>query len=142
MFDKVLVAVDGSESSRGAIELAKNLLINGNTKAITLVSVAALAPVPLEALEFVVSEPERLEIVAKTVLEKAAAGFEKDGFKVDTVVLSGDPGASIAQYAYDNRFNLIVMGSRGLSGVKGMVLGSVSHNVLHTAHCPVLIHRD
>lgn len=142
MFEKVLVAVDGSESSKGAIELAKNLALNGITKSVTMISVATFSPVPLEALEFVVAEPNHLEQVAKAVVEKGAADLAKDGVKVETVVVNGDPGLLITQYAHDNKFDLILMGSRGLSGVKGMVLGSVSHTVLHTAHCPVLIYRD
>lgn len=109
---------------------------------ITLISVAPIPSLPLQAMDFMLSEPNHLEPIANMVVDNAMASLEKDGIAVDAVVISGDPGLQISKYAEENQFDCILLGSRGLSVVKGIVLGSVSHKILHTAHCPVLIYRS
>lgn len=135
------MAVDGSNSSQGAIELAKNMAKSGMAASITLISVAPIPSLPLQAMDFMISEPNQFEPIAKLVVDNARASLEKDGIEADAVVLSGDPGLQVSKYADDNQYDCILLGSRGLSVVKGIVLGSVSHKILHTAHCPVLIYR-
>jgi len=61
------------------------------------------------------------------------------GLDVQTSVLGGGPGAAIAAYAVDVRAGLVIMGSRGHGGFTGMLLGSVSHRVIHDAPCPVMV---
>jgi len=141
MFKKVLVAVDGSDSSQGAIKLVKGLAQSGLVEAITLISVAPAPSLPLQAMDFIVSETNRLQPLSNLVVENARSSLESIGLKVDTVVLSGDPGTQICKYAKENQYDLILLGSRGLSTVKELVLGSVSHKVLQMANCPVLIFR-
>jgi nucleotide-binding universal stress UspA family protein len=63
------------------------------------------------------------------------------GLGVETTVLGGGPGPAIAGYAVDVKAGLIVMGSRGHGGFTGMLLGSVSHRVVHDAPCPVMVIR-
>ena len=59
--------------------------------------------------------------------------------KVSTEVLYGDPGQAIADLG--RTAGLIVVGSRGRGGFTGLLLGSVSHNVIHNAECPVMVVR-
>jgi nucleotide-binding universal stress UspA family protein len=59
--------------------------------------------------------------------------------EVTTAVLYGDPGRSLAELA--RTAGLVVVGSRGHGGFTGMLLGSVSHRLLHDAECPVLVVR-
>ncbi|WP_404393005.1 universal stress protein [Humibacillus xanthopallidus] len=59
--------------------------------------------------------------------------------KVSTEVLYGDPGQAIADLG--RTAGLVVVGSRGRGGFKGLLLGSVSHNVIHNAECPVMVVR-
>lgn len=54
-------------------------------------------------------------------------------------LLEGPAGAVIPEVAEDESCELIVMGSRGLSNLQGLIIGSVTHRVLHTAKCPVLV---
>ncbi|WP_348651721.1 universal stress protein [Paenibacillus silviterrae] len=56
-----------------------------------------------------------------------------------TVHLKVDPEHEILKYARDTEQQLIIIGSRGLSGIKEMMLGSVSHKVSQLSNCPVLI---
>jgi nucleotide-binding universal stress UspA family protein len=53
----------------------------------------------------------------------------------------GDPANAIVRYAEENGVDLIVMGSRGLTEIEGLLLGSVTHHVLHRCKVPVLIVR-
>lgn len=60
---------------------------------------------------------------------------------VTSVVLSGDPGTEIAEYAEQSDADLIAIPSHGYHGFKRFVLGSVAERVVRHAHCPVLILR-
>lgn len=57
-------------------------------------------------------------------------------------VVHGDPGTVICRIAEDEAFDLIVVGSHGSGFIKRVLLGSVSHHVLHHAPCPVLVVRE
>jgi nucleotide-binding universal stress UspA family protein len=59
--------------------------------------------------------------------------------KVDIVIGISSVVKEIVNYAEKNRINMIVVGSRGLSGIKKMLLGSVASGVVTYAHCPVLV---
>ncbi|HLN61048.1 MAG TPA: universal stress protein, partial [Symbiobacteriaceae bacterium] len=61
--------------------------------------------------------------------------------RVATEVQVGEPAEEIVDLARLEGYDLIVMGSRGLNQVKELLVGSVSHRVLHTAPCPVLVAR-
>jgi len=88
--------------------------------------------VPMDVLIRRTGEP----ILRKTV---AALGLPES--QVVTEVQVGEPAEEIVDYARLEQVDLIVMGSRGLSPIKELLLGSVSDKVLRTAPCPVLIAR-
>lgn len=74
------------------------------------------------------------------LLEAAAAGVRARGLdNVVTAVLDGDPADEILRYAKQNGSDLIATGSRGLSGLKSLFLGSVSHRLVENAECPCLV---
>lgn len=82
-----------------------------------------------------------LEAVTKAgevVLERAASmvpsGIEKESFSE-----TGSPAVVILDFAKSNDMDLIIMGSRGLGVVKGVLLGSVSQYVVEQSECPVLV---
>ncbi|MFQ6064459.1 MAG: universal stress protein [Candidatus Bathyarchaeia archaeon] len=58
---------------------------------------------------------------------------------VSTKLVEGRPSERIVEVAKEGKFDVIVMGSRGLGGIKGFFLGSVSDRVADEAACPVLI---
>ncbi|MGV2805317.1 universal stress protein, partial [Clostridium perfringens] len=72
-------------------------------------------------------------------LQQAKSKLKSAGINPETVHLKGDPAHEILNYARDTEQQLIIIGSRGLRGIKEMMLGSVSHKVSQLSSCPVLI---
>lgn len=77
---------------------------------------------------------ETLELVSSYVEE-----LERAGVPYIERLLEGPAGEVIAETAKTEKCELIVMGSRGLSNLQGLIIGSVTHRVLHTASCPVMV---
>jgi nucleotide-binding universal stress UspA family protein len=59
--------------------------------------------------------------------------------KIEQVVREGDPAKIVVKRAKKLDVDLLVVGTRGLTGIKGITLGSVAHKVTAAAHCPVLV---
>jgi nucleotide-binding universal stress UspA family protein len=76
---------------------------------------------------------------AHLFLQSTAHRLQKLGHTVRSQVLTGTPVETILDQAKAQRPDLILMGSRGRQGVRRLVLGSVSHAVLHSAPCPILV---
>lgn len=70
--------------------------------------------------------------------ERVADRFREAGVPVRTDVLKGSPGQAIVDYVDERGIDLVVMGTRGRSGVRRVLLGSVAENVVRLADCPVL----
>ncbi|WP_080876237.1 universal stress protein [Oceanobacillus timonensis] len=144
MFNNILVAIDESEVSNKVLEAARSMVdINRSNVTIVLVNVSkenvtpGLTYVPKDYLEDVLLE---LENESKDILEKAKNKLMTlEGATVNTVSLKGDPAHQILEYAKEHAQDMIIIGSRGISGVKGVMLGSVSHKVSQLSECPVLI---
>lgn len=81
----------------------------------------------------------RLREDALGVLKRAEGIFEGQGVEYSVETLSGPAGYVLAKRAQSKEYDLIVMGSHGHSDIAGLFLGSVTHKVLNTIYCPVLI---
>lgn len=142
LFSKILLPVDGSEHSLHAAKQARGV---AKTQGAEIVLLHSFGPLPMilggSAREEVVREErgESEKILAKFREILAEEGGE--GIKVHAMTAEGNPADVIISEAKKQGCDLIVMGSRGLTDMEGLVLGSVSHKVLHAAHCPVLISR-
>jgi nucleotide-binding universal stress UspA family protein len=73
------------------------------------------------------------------ITERAAATAKGAGLDPETVVISGDRAESLATLAADRGAGMVVIGSRGEGALKGLVLGSVAHKLLHLSPAPVLV---
>lgn len=82
---------------------------------------------------------EKLQAKGEEALKTAKAELEKENLRADAEVLEGDPAERIDQYAVAHEADLIIVGHRGLSGLKKLVQGSVSQKVVEKANCPVLV---
>jgi nucleotide-binding universal stress UspA family protein len=133
------VPVDGSENSFRAFERALELA-KGNGAQVTAVLVIEAPPtVYVESQKLLDQLLENFRRESAKVLDKYEDLAEKQGLKVETAVMEGDPASNILGYSEKGGFDMIVMGSRGLGKFRGMVLGSTSRKVLQNAKCPVLI---
>ena len=137
MIKKILVPIDGSEHAQKAIELAANVATQ-NDATVHLLHIISSTKIPKEVEDFVKSErieeppTAYLQIVGDKILGAAESEAKKIGIKnVEKTVLEGDPAEGILNYAKEGDFDMIVIGSRGLGGVKGLMLGSVSSKVCH-----------
>lgn len=140
MFERILLAVDGSEhalhATRKAAELARLM------KPVEFRIVVAYDPIPLYLgepnMQVVITnrKGEAEEILAAAVKEVGEVPCE-----IHTEILEGDPASAIIEVAKTRGSHIIVMGSRGLGRLAGLVLGSTSQKVVAHAPCPVLIVR-
>ena len=147
MFKHIVVAVDGSSFSLRAVSLAGELAALSEAELILLNVIEGRAdarmPRPLRAYAEVehvsITQADVLQEAAEEVLAAANAEIAARGIHVKSLIAAGDPAAGIIQHARIVNAELIVMGSRGLSDLKGLLLGSVSHKVTQLAECAVMI---
>ena len=99
-----------------------------------------MAPVPAyETEEVLAKQAEEEERHGKALLEETVNELENYGIQAKSVLLRGDAATEIIQYANENQVGLIVAGSRGLSQMRRLLLGSLSRKLVHYAGCSVLI---
>ncbi|RWZ58630.1 universal stress protein [Halobacillus fulvus] len=139
---KILVAYDGSELSKKAIEEVKKQAVEAEEKEVHIVSVVQpTGPATQPAISRQMGE-EMAEKYAGE-LEGIKQQLGEDQGTVVTKVLVGEmernPGQNICKYAEEQGADLIIIGSRGFGNVKRILLGSVSSNVVQHATCPVLV---
>jgi len=136
---RIVVGVDGSEGAQQALEFA--LREAKLRRAGLRVVMSWQEPATLYAGGFVVPKPvdEEFERGVHDALDRvlAAANGAKEGVYVDAVVRKGQAAKVLVD---ESRFaDLLVVGSRGLGGFRGLLVGSVSQACAHHAHCPVAI---
>ncbi len=144
MFSTMLVAYDGSEQSWMAVRAAAEMAHKFNSQVIALqVFEVSTAPLPGYSVSEDAQGVTRSFVdQLQTALEKEAAViFDKASIRYELVREIGHPVGRIVAVAEREQADLILMGSRGMGGLKSLLLGSVSDGVLHHAHCPVLIMR-
>jgi nucleotide-binding universal stress UspA family protein len=135
-FTRILAPVDFSARSQGAAQYAEALACHFRSELI-LLNVA----LPVQTYGFpdaMAVAPELIEDVltqSKATLNDFAQGLK--GITVKRVVIEGDPGLEIVEYAKDTKCDLIVMPTHGYGPFRRFLLGSVTAKVLHDAHCPV-----
>jgi nucleotide-binding universal stress UspA family protein len=138
MLEKILLAVDMSNHARKAVPAAVELARAGGGSVHVLHVRELYYPVP----PTVVGErPEDAQALVDGVVEELkAAGLEADGAVRPST--GGSPAGAILEEAREVGAGLVVLGSRGLSDLGGLLLGSVAHKVIHLSSCPVLVVRD
>ncbi|OIJ21408.1 universal stress protein [Anaerobacillus alkalidiazotrophicus] len=137
MFQNILLAADGSAHSLRAANNAIHLLTNKETGSIKVVYVVDGSTSKSDVLHNKDSKDiaEKRREKVKDILSL----LETSNINHDYIILHGDPGETIVDYANNNSFDCLVIGSRGLNRLQSMVLGGVSHKVAKRAKCPVMI---
>lgn len=138
-FKKILVPFDGSPGAEKALRVAAQLAKSPGTQmaVLNVAETISFPGAPTEAafLERGMRELQELE------MRKSAVLLKKLKAKALLASARGHPVDVIIKYAKKGKFDVIVMGSRGRSGISQMFLGSVSEGVIHHAHCAVLVVR-
>lgn len=141
---KVVAGVDDSESSHQALALAAEIAASAGAP-LQIVCVAAML-VPeawawAETSSAGTGHADALRAQAEATVKRAGERVRDahPGLTVKTDVLLGHPGHVLAQLGHEA--GLVVVGSRGRGGFTGLLLGSVSHTVIHEAGCPVMVVR-
>ena len=146
MFHSILVPVDGSEGAKKALDVACQLASQANVTLHILNVPEELAHETMlvwgiGAIAIEASNQERENISQQVIAKAAEAARAKGISQVETVIAQGDPARTIVNEAKRRGVEAIVMGSRGLSNLRGLVVGSVSHKVSHIADCTVITVR-
>ena len=144
MIKTILVPTDGSEHAEKAVALAADLAKKYDSKLLLLHVMKELGSdrIPEGLREYAraehieVTERDILESVARQIVRKAeVVARDHEAPDIQSALEFGDPAASILDSATKSDADLIVMGTRGLGDLQGMLLGSVSHKVCHLADC-------
>ncbi|QXJ27853.1 Universal stress protein UspA-related nucleotide-binding protein [Saccharolobus shibatae B12] len=135
---RILVGYDGSENAERALDFAIELASKFSARLfvvevidLTLFYNSGVLP-PLEATK-------SLEEKAKKDVKKAIEKAKSKGVDAEGITLEGDPAHSILEFAKDNQVDVIVIGSRGLSKVQRIFLGSVSNKIVQESKIPVIV---
>ena len=133
---KILVPLDGSRNS--SVGLDKAIYIARQCGA-TITGIHVVSIYPQHLGDLVTPLKAKLLQDAVKFMEKAKVVCAQNGVVFHHKILYGEAKLEIIDFAKQNKFDLIVMGSRGLGGMKEALLGSVSNAIVHKSHVPVLV---
>lgn len=137
MFEKILVPLDGSEHSiralKNAIQIAKKF--DGSITLIHVYTVSPFVITPTQVYKYV----QAIQELGNSILEEGKNLVKAEGVQVKTLLKEGHTVEKILETVTKENINLVVLGSRGLSKLKGILMGSVSEGVTKNAPCPVLV---
>jgi nucleotide-binding universal stress UspA family protein len=139
--DTIVVGTDGSEGAARAVSEAARLARMTGARLVIVSAVSDLHPYREHVESSGREDLIQLGAVADQLLMRAAAEAGDD-VEIETVSRQGDPAQVLADVATEEDAQVIIVGDRGLSGVKRFLLGSVSQKVSHHAPCSVLIVRN
>ena len=141
MYKRILIPLDGSPLAEQALPHAIAMAECFQSE---LVLLRVLIPLPsaVTTTEAALQRAaEEAAIFAREYLDRVAAGVQERGITVQMVTIGGRPHYQIIQYAETNQVDLIVMCTRGHSGLSRWLMGSVSDRVVRGANVPVLLVR-
>jgi nucleotide-binding universal stress UspA family protein len=140
----VIVGLDDSDASERALEMGAEIAAAAGAK-LRLVTVARVASIEswayAEDTQAGTDQTHAVRDLAEDTLRRAEAHVRgsRPELTIETEVLYGEPGHVLGELAA--RAGLVAVGSRGRGGFAGLLLGSVSHTVIHEAPCPVMVVR-
>ncbi|MDK2892745.1 universal stress protein [Methanohalophilus sp.] len=142
IYKKILIATDGSEQNRRAInygiELAR--LSEAKVYVIYVVDTASFESIPMDGGWEMMYE--LLEKEGREITDTVSDMIKENNIDVESRVLEGHPSHEIIEFAENNDIDLIVMGTHGKSGFDRFLLGSVAEKVTRNSKVPVMVVRD
>ncbi|MDD3652693.1 MAG: universal stress protein [Desulfotomaculaceae bacterium] len=144
MYKKILVPFDNSSQSFSAAQ-----------HALKLATVRRATVTLFHVIQDIINDPEErarvrigidretilneLKVKAQTMLEQLREQLAGNDIKIDTAVVVGNPAKEILKKAKIEGYDVIIIGSRGLGKIPGILMGSVSNKVCSGATCPVIV---
>jgi nucleotide-binding universal stress UspA family protein len=135
----VVVGIDGSPTSEAALAFAFDAAA---ARGVALVAVHAWSPTAIDDALAPVMDWDAVAVEEDAVLAERLAGWGQKYPQVTVRRTVVRDGAAQAIVDASNGAQLVVVGSRGRGNATGLLLGSISHGVLHAAHCPVAVVRS
>ena len=144
--NEIVAGVDASEESRAALAwaveeagLRKTAVLAVHAWELPVVPApSGLMPPSAEVVTDVTGIKEAAEEVVRSIVRQVAGSTDVE---VRPLAVEGRPANALIETAERERAQLIVVGSRGHGGFMGLLLGSVSEQVVRHAPCPVVVHR-
>ncbi len=137
MYQTIMLAADGSENSIRAAREAARLANCSDDCAITIVFVVDFDKSKESVLH--AESKDSLDLTRRKQLKPVEMVLREYDVPYNVQILHGEPAPALIDYAHSESFDLVVIGSRGLSAFQEMILGSVSHKVMKRLRCPVLL---
>lgn len=132
---KVLVAYDGSERSRKALDWATRFA-QPEVTVISVLQTLAGSELIADAVD-----PASVLLAKQNLEEVIAAALGKHGIAPKLITAAGNPAEEIVRAAESGAFDLVIVGAQGMNAIERFLLGSVSARVARYAPCPVLVVR-
>ncbi|MEM3556758.1 MAG: universal stress protein [Conexivisphaerales archaeon] len=138
MIGKIVVGYDGSDHSRAAIDFFKKI-DEMKASEVHLVMVIDFASLYSYGVDIPQTIYDSIRTKDEASLEEEVKNLKNEGYNARGVLLEGSPADAIMEYSNKNGISLIIVGSRGLSSFKSLLLGSVSAKLVHESKIPVLV---
>jgi len=147
--NRVLVPLDGSKHSGEVVQFLLQMSLPRHAEVLLMTVVQAFAASFIKAYTFDLERDQRIiaelqkaeEEAAARLMTEAERQFRRGGYNVSVIVTRGAPSQEILREAVRRNVDLIALGAKGLSGVRGFLLGSVSQRIARYARSSVLIVR-
>ena len=142
MYKKILIGFDGSECALKAFKVALNMAASLKTELFVIAVVPSIIytaytpDIPIAGLE---SFTNGLENEYKKSIQKLKEEAGNQNIMLNSYIVEGHPVDKIVEYSEQIKADLIIIGSRGLSGIERLFLGSISDGVAHHSKIDVLI---
>lgn len=147
MFDKILIATDGSKHSEKAAEEALEMarLTGGKVTALYVADVSNyFAPIDVSynvADEAIVGMRSLVLKDGETAVKRVESMAKVTGIPFEGKIIEGNPADDIMRFAEENKEDIIVIGGIGKTGLEKYLLGSVAEKVVRNSRVPVLVVR-
>lgn len=134
---RIVVGVDGSKQSRAAMDWAveEAKVRGGHVLALTAWHFPYVTDAAGQAWDYEVFQTD-----AQSILDEELARVRGRGVQISGRIVQGSPASVLVDAS--GEADLVAVGSRGHGGFTGLLLGSVSTQTVHHAHCPVLVFRE
>jgi nucleotide-binding universal stress UspA family protein len=133
---KIIVLLDGSKTSFKGLDIA---IFLARQCGATITGIHVVSIYPQHLGELIVPLKAKLVKDAEKFMKQAKVKSAQNGIVFHHKIIYGDPQSDVIDFVKQTKFDLIVIGSRGLRGIKEAFLGSVSNAIVHKSHVPVLV---